>query len=207
MSLIAAIPQSTICMIASTRLYSQLAEEATLAQKSAAYGSHTGSSSSGGGAVSSKVVTSYLRQRSGSSPLSLLSFGKPRSDSVAYSVSGDLEKGTDFSESSTSSVNGSPKAMNLGDILETQSSAAVRAYQRSSTSTGKMTPQPFGNLAQTEDDSGDGDMEVITTLPILIQQVQQEEGRISLTQQEEATNEELAAKYPNLFRRSSDAKP
>jgi hypothetical protein len=159
MSLIAAIPQSTVCTIASTRLYSQLATEATKAAKVAA----SGQNSQGG--VSTTMLTSYLRRRSSSSPWSvvgtsvrersnsittyIVNRGRRSSSSLSASYQNhqskngdmvDVEKGgsettsshgtsSDFPGSTASKVSIPPKLYRLADVLESQSSVAIQAYQ------------------------------------------------------------------------------
>ena len=186
MSLIAAIPQSTICVIASTRLYSQLAKEATSKGNIVSNnGNHQTSSSSTFGSFSTSKLTSKLRRNT---PSFLRA-----SPNLNSNANLDLEKASDFNDGTASPTSVVKKA-SMDDVLETQSSAAVRSYQQHTTNL-ESSSHPFSNLAVLDYH----DSQLLLTLPRITRQVDDDE----VVDPQIKSSEDLAAKYPNLFRKES----
>lgn len=213
MSLIAAIPQSTICVIASTRLYSQLAKQAgNAAAKSSNIvhptSSHHSSSSSTFGTGSlvrpASRLTSLLRPKS-SSLKSLLPL---RTQSV-FVV--DLEKGDSHSEEGVKVT--MLRKPSVEDVLETKSIEAVQSYQQYTTTTARNgggdngyiqnnlfdpNVHPFSNLSILNYETPSSSS---TSGPIITQQIVQDSPVKEEDQQQSPPSEEMVTKYPRLFRK------
>lgn len=122
MSLIAAIPQSTICVIASTRLYSQLAQEASkrtvTSKKEISNNSSSSSSTMLNSTTSSFGTKGFLPSPS------------PRKSSFT-----DLEKGLP--------INVLERKVSLDDVMEIQSRKKINSHQiQHSSSSSSPPPRP-----------------------------------------------------------------
>lgn len=184
MSLIAAIPQSTICVIASTRLYAQLAEEAT-----------------GKGHTSSSSFSKQQQRQHGSHQTSTMASSSTSKLSTLFrnhsfsNTTKSLTKDSDLEKGVSPPASSPGRRINMDDILELQSQGGPIALPDHS------QPHPFSNLAVLKydnqhtspslpksaqhDDEGDDDDDdsVVGNLPATPSQT-------------------VAARYPRLFRHS-----